>query len=565
MADDLGRYLRHEPISTRRDSLAYRTARYVRRHRTAVSLAMLAFAAGLAGVVGSMTLARTANRERAIAQRRFNEVRQLANKLFDIDVQVSQLAGSTKARQLIVDTSLEYLRRLSIDVSGDPALALELGNAYVQVARVQGVSTGRNLGQVDQAEQSLRIAEKLIAPVLQSQPANRLALLRASQTAHDRMVLAGLRRGRRDRAGRVEALAFAQQSAGWLDKFNAAAGDKPEDTEEVLSLYMNVADEYMLGKEFDGALRICRRAGDLARSLNHRTALGMFQWVSAEVLQQRGDLDEALKAIRDSVKLLDTSEGKMDVRRTMSLAHVLIWEGRILGQDNGLSLRRWEDAAASFDRAFRITDAVVHQDPYDQSSRSRLAIAGTGLAGVLRRSDAGRALAVYDHTLRHLAEIRGNSVIDRAEAEALAGSSYPLQRLGRSPEARRRLDAAFERLAQLKLYPADKITPSSVTDKTLRALADYEAANRHIPRAIDIYQKLLEQMWAAQLEPEISLEDALDLSNVYRSIAGLHRRNHEPVRAETIAARHLELWRNWDRKLPGNAFVRRQLEAAALP
>jgi tetratricopeptide (TPR) repeat protein len=291
----------------------------------------------------------------------------------------------------------------------------------------------------------------------------------------------------------------------------------------------------------------------------------MFQWVSAEVLQQRGDLDEALKAIRESVKLLDTSEGKMDVRRTMSLAHVLIWEGRILGQDNGLSLGRWEAAAASFDRAFRITDAVVHQDPYDQSSRGRLAIAGTGLAGALRRSDAGRALAVYEHTLRHLAEIRGNAVIDRAEAEALAGSAYPLRRIGRSPEARRRLDAAFDRLTRLKLYPSEKITPGSVTDKALRALADHEAANRNIPRAIDIYQKLLDQMRAAKVEPETSLEDAVDLSSVYQAITGLHRRNYEPGRADAISALRLELWRNWDRKLPGNACVRRQLEAAAQP
>ena len=184
------------------------------------------------------------------------------------------------------------------------------------------------------------------------------------------------------------------------------------------------------------------------------------------------------------------------------------------------------------------------------------------MAGALRRSDAGRALAVYEHTLRHLAEIRGNSVIDRAEAEALAGSAYPLRRMGRSPEARRRLDAAFDRLTQLKLYPAEKVTPGSVTDKILRALADHEAANRNIPRAIDIYQKLLDQMRAAKLEPETSLEDAVDLSSVYQAIADLHRRNREPGRADATSALRLELWRSWDRKLPGNAFVRRQLESA---
>ncbi len=58
------------------------------------------------------------------------------------------MPGSTRTRQLIVDTSLEYLRRLSADVRGDPGLALELGYAYMQVARVQGVSTGRNLGRL---------------------------------------------------------------------------------------------------------------------------------------------------------------------------------------------------------------------------------------------------------------------------------------------------------------------------------------------------------------------------------------------------------------------------------
>jgi hypothetical protein len=60
-----------------------------------------------------------ANRERAIAQTRFLEVRQLANKLFDIDALASQLPGNTKTRQLIVDTSLEYLRRLAGDARRD--------------------------------------------------------------------------------------------------------------------------------------------------------------------------------------------------------------------------------------------------------------------------------------------------------------------------------------------------------------------------------------------------------------------------------------------------------------
>jgi len=288
----------------------------------------------------------------------------------------------------------------------------------------------------------------------------------------------------------------------------------------------------------------------------------MFRWVAAEVFQQRADLDEALKAIRESVKVLDVGSAKTDVGHTMNLAHVLIWEGRILGQDNGVSLGRSEEASVSLDRAFRITDEVVHQDSKDQSSRARLGMAGLGLADILRQSDPRQALAAYDHTLRHLAEIGDNSVIRRLEVDALAGSSYPLRRLGRSAEARQRLDAAFERLNQLKLYPAEKVTPGSVTFKSLRALADFEADNGNIPRAMETYQKLLDQIRAAKLEPETFLEDALDLSNIYRAMADLDLRNGQAAQAQTMSALRLELWRTWDRQLPQNPFIRRQLEAA---
>ena len=76
---------------------------------------------------------------------------------FDIDAEASKFIGSTRTRELIVDTSLEYLRRLSAEAKRDPDLALDVGNAYMRVARVQGVPTQANLGQLDQADQSLRI------------------------------------------------------------------------------------------------------------------------------------------------------------------------------------------------------------------------------------------------------------------------------------------------------------------------------------------------------------------------------------------------------------------------
>src|SRR5262249_9227946 len=156
-----------------------RTLKFLRRHW----LAAAAFAFALVSLFAGLFIA---NRERVIAERRFVQVRQLAGKLFDIDAEVRQAPGTARARELIVNTSLQYLRALGAEVHDDPTIALEIGNAYMRVARVQGVPISTNLGQTDQAEKNLVVAKGYIDSVLASQPGNRIALLRAAQIAHDR-------------------------------------------------------------------------------------------------------------------------------------------------------------------------------------------------------------------------------------------------------------------------------------------------------------------------------------------------------------------------------------------
>ena len=69
LADDLRRYLKHEPISARPDTIAYRAAKFVRRNRAVVALAALAFVAAIAGIVGTLVQARTARAQRDFAFR----------------------------------------------------------------------------------------------------------------------------------------------------------------------------------------------------------------------------------------------------------------------------------------------------------------------------------------------------------------------------------------------------------------------------------------------------------------------------------------------------------------
>jgi len=67
LADDLVRYLKHEPISARPDSFAYRAGMFVRRNRTAVALTMLAVIATSAGIAGTLQQAHTARAQRDFA------------------------------------------------------------------------------------------------------------------------------------------------------------------------------------------------------------------------------------------------------------------------------------------------------------------------------------------------------------------------------------------------------------------------------------------------------------------------------------------------------------------
>ena len=115
-----------------------------------------------------MRQARIAEAQRARAEKRFAEVRKLANVLlFDVDKAIEPLAGSTPARRLIVEKALEYLGSLAKEAQGDAALQGELAAAYTKVADVQGNPYYPNLGDTAGAIASYRkglaLREALVA------------------------------------------------------------------------------------------------------------------------------------------------------------------------------------------------------------------------------------------------------------------------------------------------------------------------------------------------------------------------------------------------------------------
>jgi tetratricopeptide (TPR) repeat protein len=556
LANDIQALLDWRPVEARSGDVWYRTRRFLRRYWLPVTAAAVA-------IIGLSVGLYIAERQRAVAQRRFLEVRQLANKLFDIDAAVRQSPGTMAARQLIVNTSLDYLRRLAVEARSDPDLALEAANAYMRVARVQGVPMQSNLGQTDLADKTEQTAEALVRSVLVTRPDNRVAFLRMAQILHDRMMLRGLRDADDD------SLDLARQSAEWMNKYlNTGKVDlDPSETQGVLLVLEHIANQYRSKGQLDDALRLCQRILDLTSALGQPYHAGTVRQITTMIHRDRAELEEALRDSREAVRILEPASGNagLSVGQIGNYAMALTREAEILGGDGVISMGRYAEAIAPLERAFQMVEQLAGQDPNDSNIRIPLSMAGNILAGALLHTDPARALAIYDQTLRRIGEIKNNPRFRRDEVQNLAGSTYALRALGRNAEARKRLDDAFSRLSDLKLYPAEQVELRSEAQTALIALAEYEAATGNVSRGVEIYRDLLARVLAAKPDPQSHLADAIALSDIYSGAAKLNRQAGQLGIASDLEARRVEIWQSWAVTLPNSEFVRRQMETVRVP
>jgi len=166
LAADIERHLNGLPVEARRGSVRYKAGKYLRRYKAAFVFATLALLLASAGVAAIILQARIAERERAVAQRRFNEVRQLARSvIFELHDGVAPLPGSLPVRKLLVTRALEFLNTLAREAGGDRGLTLELAEAFVRIGELQGGFTMSSFGDLSAARTSLLKAQELLAPI----------------------------------------------------------------------------------------------------------------------------------------------------------------------------------------------------------------------------------------------------------------------------------------------------------------------------------------------------------------------------------------------------------------
>ncbi len=148
LADDLQRFLDDQPIHARRPTLAERTAKWARRHRSLVVSAIALLLLLVAGLgVSTLLIAKAYDRERDRAEEareqraRAEESFQRARQAVDFFVQISEeeLAKNPalqSVRRKMLEVALIYYQDFIAQRADDPALRSELAASHERVASI---------------------------------------------------------------------------------------------------------------------------------------------------------------------------------------------------------------------------------------------------------------------------------------------------------------------------------------------------------------------------------------------------------------------------------------------
>jgi non-specific serine/threonine protein kinase/serine/threonine-protein kinase len=409
LAADVRRYLEGRPVEARGGRWRYRLGKFARRQRLPLGLAAALVLAVATGWATTARQARVAREERARAERRFADVRQLASRfLFEFHDTVADLPGSTAAREMVVRTAAEYLDSLTREAGGDAELAMELARAYRRLGRAQGIPGSGMLGDTAAALRSLRQARQVLDQV---DPARR--------------GVPGYRAARIDVS--VD-LARALEQAGTYAEYHAALDEAAREARELraetreLGDYESVARAYYdwsYGLERRG--RLTQAAAAALESLavseeirerwpqnaNHSRRLGPSLHRLASLELRLGRVAEARRHAQAAVDLRRAAYRPDNALAARGLVAALPVLASALASAGDL-----EAAETVYAEALQVAGRLAADDPRDRQARNDMAALAGEWCGAYNRAGrrvrhdvCRRALRVFETDARQPDEL----------------------------------------------------------------------------------------------------------------------------------------------------------------
>jgi tRNA A-37 threonylcarbamoyl transferase component Bud32/tetratricopeptide (TPR) repeat protein len=495
-SEDIGRHLAGLPVVAHRDTIGYRARKFMGRHKVAVGAAALLALSLVGGLIATLREARIARFERARAERRFGDVRALANSLmFDINDAIANVPGATAARRLLVTKALQYLDSLAQEGTGDPSLQRELAAAYQRVGDIQGLlNTQQNLGNTSEALQSYRKAVKTLELLVASEPGNPKPKKDLAVLYRNVGELLALRN---DQGGALE----NDRKALVLFEALAAGQSDIEASRGVAAAYFNIGRHLGFAGDSTGASQNALKALAIVEPLTRAHPGNKILWLTlgpicreaCRELNRNGDRVRALDLCHEAAAAGDrlATAYPDDVRGRFEQILSYSVLGAVLADQDSLpaSLEAWR-------RAVAINEAVATTDPNDARSRVTLAAAYDQLGFVraklnetdnlqdeLKGLEIRKSLYAADAGNKGRQEAVANSYRTLGDTEVMF-ASRPHEPAGKQ--------AAHWREARSWYGLALQIYLSLRSDQALRGenAAEPERISREIARCDDALEKL---------------------------------------------------------------------------
>jgi len=532
LADDLGRYLRDEPILARPVSSRERVFRWARRNPLVAGLLTALFVTLTAGLIAVTIFWRLSEDSRVAAQEANEESQKQKRAADDSSLQARQAVRDSftlatehpafqgdnmqSARKLLLETAQRYFESFVAQRADDPALKAEVADAAHRLGFIHDI-----FGNQPEAARFLEQSVALYRGLLQADP-------------HDDSLKANLARSLRILANVRVALGQTAQAREDFDDAIARllplVAAQPENVRwqnELALARIHLAGLQYKGAHADQAVLALQETRDRLRALskksadfrtytNYRDCLILL----GQVLENRGHLKEAEQVLRETIPIQERIIAKFenDHAELSRLALIHGSLGLVLSAQNKV-----KSTIQAYEKAIAIRSELIKSNPAVAQYRLDLAVASFHLAELLRgRGQTPQALAHVERTRDlALALVAKHPEVPRYH-EVLGLAQLSLHRIHR---ARNELEKAGEYLSECRksfdtLLKFDPKSPAYrerdatwhlAAAETQRNTKEYAAARASYQKARAIFADLAAQ---DAKNPDYQRDQALTLVNL---------------------------------------------------
>ncbi len=390
-ADDIRRYLEFLPVRARAQTISYRAAKYVRRHRASLAAGVLTAASLIGGVI-------VANHQASRAERRAEQLRRLASAIvFEVHDALAKLPGAVEARKLLLTKAVEQMETLRKE-SDDPIVRFELASAFRRIGDSMGGPRRANLGDRAAAAKYYGEARQMLEASLAARPSWADAKVELAE------VLAAQGSLESYSGDRVKALEIYRKGIAVCDGLSLAS--LGIDARGICAvLHTDVSDELRSTGQSAEALRHSEKAAAIVRDAGPafekdtrwRIERGAVLASLAKSRNRTGDLPGALAAARESAAAFEqvVAADRYDERARQHLMFAHGHTGDILGWPGNANLGDRAGAEQAYRKSVKIAEEVHASDPRNKRPALDLAIALTRLGNVIDPARGGEALETY--------------------------------------------------------------------------------------------------------------------------------------------------------------------------